>query len=205
VGKLLDELDRLGIADNTIICLWGDHGWHLGDHGMWCKHSNFEQAVRAPLIISAPSFAAAKSDSPVGFIDIYPTLCDLAGLPKPAHLQGLSLVPILKNPKASVREAVLSQYPRGSNGKPVMGYTLRSDRYRYVKWLQMNYEKGERSGRLIGTELYDYEKDPLETVSQAGNPDYQEVVARFESLFKQMNVAQETGRSQQRKHYEQHL
>jgi arylsulfatase A-like enzyme len=210
VGRLLDELDRQGLADNTIICLWGDHGFHLGDHGLWCKHSNFEQATHAPLIISAPGLAASQSSAPVGFIDIYPTMCDLAGLPKPAHLQGLSLAPLMKNSSAQVREAVLSQYPRTSDGKPflreqsgngvdtnrtrlpVMGYTLRSERHRYVKWIQMDYARGERVGQWMEVELYDYQTDPHETVNLARHPRHRDVVERFETIFKQMGVAQHT-------------
>lgn len=194
IGKLLDKLDALGIADNTIVCLWGDHGWHLGDHGMWCKHSNFEQAVRSPLIVAAPGMPrGTKTDAPTGFVDVFPTLCDLAGLTVPAHLEGRSLAPLIADPAGSVREAILSQYPRGIDGGPVMGYTLRDRRYRYVKWLRMNYRKGERAGLLVARELYDYETDPNETVSQAENTDYADVVARFEGIFKRMNVAQHTG------------
>ncbi len=194
VGKLLDKLDALGIADNTIVCLWGDHGWHLGDHAMWCKHSNFEQAVRSPLIIAAPGKPkGGKTDAPTGFVDVFPTLCDLAGLPVPPVLQGKSLVPLMSNPAASVRDAILSQYPRGFDGQPVMGYTLRDRRYRYVKWVQMNYRKGERSGLLVAQELYDYQTDPHETVNQASNTDFAAVVDRFEAILKQMNVAQHTG------------
>jgi arylsulfatase A-like enzyme len=194
VGKLLDKLDELGLADNTIICLWGDHGWHLGDHAMWCKHSNFEQAVRAPLIFSAPGRPGGqRCASPTGFVDIFPTFCELAGLPVPVQLQGKSLVPLLERPKASIREAILSQYPRRIDGRPVMGYTLRDKRYRYVKWIQMDYRRGARSGLLVARELYDYQVDPLETVNQAENTDYAPIVARFEAIFKRMNVARHTG------------
>jgi iduronate 2-sulfatase len=195
VGVLLDKLDELGIADKTVICLWGDHGWHLGDHAMWCKHSNFEQAVRAPLIVASPSRKGGrKTNSPTGFVDVFPTLCDLAGLPIPAHLQGKSLTPPMANPKASVRKAALSQYPRNIDGQPVMGYTLRDERYRYVKWVQLNYRRGERKGLLAGAELYDYEKDPNETVNQANNPEFAAIVARFEGIFTEMGVAQHTGK-----------
>jgi len=195
VGRLLDKLDELGIASKTIVCLWGDHGWHLGDHAMWCKHSNFEQAVRAPLIIAAPGKAGGqKTDAPTGFVDVFPTLCELMALPIPEQLEGKSLVPLLTDPTASVRDAILSQYPRGIDGKPVMGYTLRDRRYRYVKWLQMDFRKGERSGLLVGHELYDYQTDPHETVSQAENVDYADVVARFEAVFARMGVARHTGR-----------
>lgn len=193
IGKVLAKLDELGLTDKTIVCLWGDHGWHLGDHAMWCKHSNFEQAVRAPLIIAAPGRPAGKTSSPTGFIDVFPTLCELASLPIPAQLQGKSLVPVIADPTAKVHPAVLSQYPRAIDGLPAMGYTLRDERYRYVKWLQLNFRAGERQGRLIGHELYDYQTDPNETVNQADNPEFAAIVARFEGIFQDMGVAQHTG------------
>ena len=194
IGKLLDKLDALGIAGNTIVCLWGDHGWHLGDHNLWCKHTNFENATRAPLILAAPGKPRGNACSGLtGHIDVFPTICDLAGLPVPQHLPGKSLSPLLSDPSRSVREAVLSQFPRSIDGKPVMGYALRDQRYRYVKWLQMNYRQGEREGLLVATELYDYDADPLETINLAAHPEQAQTVARFEKLFKQMNVAQHTG------------
>ncbi len=190
IGKVLNKLEELGLADNTIIVLWGDHGWHLGDHGMFCKHTNYEQAVRSPLIFAAPGQKAkgVKSESPSEFVDIFPTLCELAGLPIPGSVEGLSLVPILGNPDAMVHEAALEQYPRNNS---LMGYTLRDKRYRYVKWVKMDYYGGERSGPMDANELYDYEKDPLETVNLAGNPEYREVVANFERIFKKRGIAQE--------------
>ena len=188
VGLVLDRLEELGIADNTIICLWGDHGFHLGDHGLWTKHTNFEQAVRSPMIIAAPKgFKAGKTNSPTEFVDIFPTLCELAGLNVPAQLQGESLVSVMKDPKGSVRFAALGQYSRHG---PSMGYTLRSERYRYVKWLKMNYRKGETTGELIATELYDYQKDPMEKVNVANHAEYKEVVKSFEAEFARRNVAQ---------------
>ncbi|MCM2374753.1 sulfatase-like hydrolase/transferase [Rhodopirellula sp. ICT_H3.1] len=152
IGKVLDQLDELGLADNTIVVLWGDHGWHLGDHGMFCKHTNYEQAVRSPLIIAAPRQKATgvKTDSPSEFVDIFPTLCELVGLPVPESVEGLSLQPILDDPDAMVHEAALEQYPRNPNK---MGYTLRDKRYRYIKWIEMDYYGGERSGPMVANEL----------------------------------------------------
>ncbi len=192
IGKVLAKLDELGLSKNTIVVLWGDHGWHLGDHGMFCKHTNYEQAVKAPLIISAGRGAGgmergAKTVSPSEFVDVFPTLCDLVGLPIPERVEGLSLVPILKNPTATVREASMSQYPRVK----LMGYTLRDKRYRYVKWIENGKDHAARTGPVMATELYDYEKDPHETVNQANNPEYQAVVKNFERLFKERGVAQE--------------
>jgi len=190
IGKVLDKLHALGLDKNTIVVLWGDHGWHLGDHGMFCKHTNYEQAVRSPLIFAAPAQKAKgkTTESPTEFVDIFPTLCDLAGLPIPESCEGKSLLPILGNPEAKVREAALEQFPRGNDK---MGYTLRDKRYRYVKWVKMDYYGGERSGPTAATELYDYEKDPLETVNLAGNPEYKKVVEKFERLFKERGIAQE--------------
>ena len=169
VGRPLDALDESGAADDTIILLWGDHGWHLGDHGWWCKHTNYEQATHAPLIISAPGFPRSeKTQSMTEFVDVYPTLCELTGVPSPDGLQGKSLVPVLKDPKAEVKEFSVSQFPRGK----IMGYALRTPRYRYVEW--------RKNGVVQNIELYDYEKDPLETKSLHNNPEYRSVLRRLE-------------------------
>lgn len=195
VGILLNTLDSLGITDNTIIVLWGDHGWHLGDHNLWCKHSNFEQATRAPLIIAAPGLAKKPTKSPSEFVDIFPTLCDLSGIPVPAHLQGKSLVPLMKNPDASVKTFSVSQYPRsgqtaenerlGYAGTNVMGYSIRTDRYRYTIWMKNGYRSTDpfSAALLVGSELYDYEKDPLEKVNFTGSTSYKKIKA---TLHQQM-------------------
>jgi len=136
VGKLIDALQEAGVADNTVIVLWGDHGWHLGDHGMWCKHTNYEQATRAPLIFYSPRIGKAgnQTKSIVEFVDIYPTLCELAGLPVPKGLQGVSLTPVMEDANVAVKPVAVSQYPRKYEHGYVMGYTLRDRRYRYIEW-----------------------------------------------------------------------
>src|SRR6185436_11159807 len=121
LGKVLDELDRLGFATNTIILLWGDHGWHLGDHGWWCKHTNYEQATRIPLIVSAPGVTKAGTrttnvNALVETVDIYPTLAELAGLPAPDVPQGIdgkSFVSVLRDPSRATKNYVFHVYPRG--------------------------------------------------------------------------------------------
>jgi len=176
VGKLLAELDALGETDNTIIILWGDHGWHLGDHDLWCKHTNFEQATHAPLIIAAPGIQPTKTNSQSEFVDVFPTLCDLAGLPIPTYLDGKSLVPLMKDPKATVKDYSVSQYNRKLNKKQVEGYSVRTKRYRYTEWLadfKANHVYSE--SKIVGKELYDYEKDQLETVSRIDDPEYKSV------------------------------
>jgi arylsulfatase A-like enzyme len=188
VGILLNTLDSLGLRDNTIIVLWGDHGWHLGDHNLWCKHSNFEQATRAPLIISAPGMKPGTTRSLSEFVDIFPTLCDLTGVNIPGHLDGRSLVPLMKNPKASVKEYAVSQYPRsgaaaesqrlGFSDGNVMGYSIRTGRYRYTLWMGGGYRSNQPydEKRIAGRELYDYEKDPQEKENLATDPQYSKVV-----------------------------
>lgn len=188
VGRLLDKLDELGIANNTIICLWGDHGWHLGDHSMWCKHSNFEQAVRVPLIIAAPQMKGKgeKSDSPVGFIDVFPTLCQLSDLPIPKQLQGESLVPILNDPKAMVKEVQMSQYPRFYEGKKYMGYTLRSKTHRYVAWINKDKLKDKNNPNTPDfEELYDYPNDPHEKVNIAKQPESSKLIQYFQGKLQE--------------------
>jgi iduronate 2-sulfatase len=178
LGRLLDELEELGLAENTIVILWGDHGWHLGDHGMWCKHTNYEQATHAPLLISAPGRRSPqRTGALVEFVDIYPTLCDLAGLTKPAHLQGESLVPILDSPGLK-RTAAYQVYPRNPKEiGPLLGQAVRTDRWRYVEWRKAD-------GTAVARELYDMENDPQETVNVADRRDKSDVVNEHAALLK---------------------
>jgi len=184
VGILLDMLDSLGLSKNTIIVLWGDHGWHLGDHNLWCKHTNFEQATHAPLIISSPGINPSTTKSPTEFIDIFPTLCDLSGITVPSHLDGKSLVQVMKNPQVTVKEFSVSQYPRtrnkldterlGWSDGQFMGYSIRTKQYRYTIWLKDSYRsyKPYSKDLVVATELYDYNKDPNETINVANEKEY---------------------------------
>ncbi|ANW96149.1 hypothetical protein AXE80_07595 [Wenyingzhuangia fucanilytica] len=158
LGNILDALENTGQADNTIIVLWGDHGFHLGDHGMWGKHTTMEQAARVPLIFKAPGIKSAKTSSLAEFLDIFPTLCDLAGLETPKHLQGKSLVPVLKCEKKSVRETAITQYKRAG----AYGYSMRTEKYRYTEWVTAD-------GTVRYKDLYDLDNDPNETVNILGN------------------------------------
>ncbi|MCB1065957.1 MAG: sulfatase, partial [Verrucomicrobiae bacterium] len=165
VGRLLDALDQQGLADDTVVVFWGDHGWQLGDHGLWHKHTNFELAARAPLILSAPGFRSAggKCSAPVEFVDVYPTLADVCGLPIPDGLDGASLRPYLESPATPMQKPAISQYPRSSkeHGGQLMGYSVRDERWRATFWRK-------RNGESIGyTELYDEVNDPAETVNLA--------------------------------------
>jgi len=190
VGKLLDELDSLGLRDNTVIVLWGDHGWHLGDHDMWAKHTNFEQATRSPLIVAAPGVAGGKSSSsPVEFVDIFPTLCQLTDIETPSELDGVSLVPVLENSETMVKQFAVSQYRRTTAGQKVEGYALRTKRYRYVEWLEDYKSFAPYSDtKIVARELYDYETDPLETVSLVDSADYSSVVEELHGKLRDFLV-----------------
>jgi arylsulfatase A-like enzyme len=183
VGRLLDALDDLGLAENTIVVLWGDHGWKLGEHNSWAKMTNYEVDTRAPLIVRAAGGRGrgAKIEGLVEFVDIYPTLAELAGLPVPDHVQGISLVPLVEDPDRPWKSAVFSQFLRegiwiAPDGIEYMGYAVRTDRYRYVTWV--NWETGEVAAR----ELYDHETDPGENVNLAGQPEYAGTLAELEQV-----------------------
>lgn len=169
VGRLIKTLEELELSDNTVIVIAGDHGWHLGDHNLWCKHSNFEQATRTPLIIIPPKGKAQLTKTPVDFVDIFPTLCELTGLETPPQLEGTSLVPIMEGADKSGDRFAMSQYPQGKN---VMGYSLRTERYRYTLWLDNSWRSTQPfdAEREVGAELYDYEKDPNETKNLVADP-----------------------------------
>ncbi len=182
IGRVTDELEHLQLSTNTVIVLWGDHGWHLGDHGMWSKHTNYEEATHIPLLIVAPGVTKpeTRTQALVETVDLYPTLCDLAGLPlphKPQPLDGQSLVPILKDPSHKNKDAVFHVFPRNrKRDGAILGCAVRTERYRLVQW--------NKPGAKIETadfELYDYEKDPLETKNLASaQPN---VVNKLEALL----------------------
>jgi len=173
VGKVLAELDRLGIRDNTIIVLWGDHGWKLGEHDAWCKHSDCENDTNGPLIVSAHDMktAGAHTKSLVEYVDIYPTLCDLAGLPLPSHLEGKSFKPLMENPTRVWKSAAFSQYPRANGANPLMGYSMRTDRYRFTVWVSR-----DDHSKIDAIELYDHQVDPQENYSIAKKPENKALV-----------------------------
>ncbi len=167
VGRLLAGLDELGLAKNTVVVLWSDHGWKLGEHNGWCKQTVYEIDTRAPLMIRAPG--AAANGKPcralVEFVDVYPTLCELAGLSVPVSLEGKSLVPLLADAAASVKQAAFSQFPRTHGGRDYMGYAMRTDRYRYVEWFDAV------RGEVVARELYDHASDSEENENVAEHPE----------------------------------
>ncbi|PWU13851.1 MAG: iduronate-2-sulfatase [Verrucomicrobia bacterium] len=175
VGRVLDALERLGLADNTIVVAWGDHGWSLGEHGQWQKQLLFEEVARVPFIIALPK---AKTKGvcvrTVELVDIYPTLAELCGLTPPSNLEGWSLRPLLENPKASWSHPAITQVARHRAGKlEHMGYSVRTERWRYTEW----------DGGAAGAELYDQDKDPHEYRNLAKDPKYAGNVTELKALL----------------------
>lgn len=151
VGLLLDELERNGLADNTIVILWGDHGWNLGEHGMWCKHCNFNTSLNAPLIIKVPGLTKGSvNNSITEFIDIYPTLCELSGIPLPEHLEGQSLVKRLHKPEKTEKDFAVSKFNNG--------ITIIEDNFFYTEWLN-------KKDSTIANMLFDHNVDPDENLN----------------------------------------
>ncbi len=185
IGILLDDLKRRNILDDTIIVLWGDHGFHLGDHTEWCKHSNFEQATRIPFMFAGPGVKKnQKSHHPVNLVDLFPTIFDLAGVQQHTQTDGKSLVPLLDDDNATTvtMDYAYHQYKRG----PKMGYSIRTKRYRYTEWHNDNYRsyKNYATSKIAGRELYDYDTDPLETRNLVKDKNYQKIVRDLKSKLK---------------------
>ncbi len=177
IGRVLDELDRLKLRDNTIIVFWSDHGYHLGEHGLWMKQSCYEESARVPFIIAAPGQKAAGKVSArtVELLDMYPTLADLAGLTPPKNLEGVSVRPLLDDPAAPWTHAAFTQVQRGN----FPGHSVRTERWRYTEWAF-----GEK-----GAELYDHESDPHELNNLANDPKHAATVAEMKALVKKMHPA----------------
>jgi iduronate 2-sulfatase len=176
VGRILDALDRLRLTDNTIVVFLSDHGYHLGEHGQWMKQTLFERSARAPLIVAGPGISSkGRSTSRiVEFLDIYPTLADLADLRPPQGLQGRSLTPLLKNPHAKWDHAALTQVRRGGGASAYMGYSIRTEKWRYTEW-----DNGKR-----GVELYNEVDDPHEDNNLAADVKHQHVVVDMQHLLR---------------------
>jgi arylsulfatase A-like enzyme len=177
MGRVLQELDRLGLRDNTIVVFFGDHGYHLGENGIFTKMTNFELGTHAPLIVSVPGqkTAGKSARALVEFVDIYPTLAELAGLSLPAHLEGTSFAPLLANPAQPWKQAVFSQYLRPGKDK-FMGRSVRTDRWRYTEWTNAKKENA-------GIELYDEQNDPKENVNVAGEAANKAVIAEMAKVL----------------------
>ncbi|MDX1285371.1 MAG: sulfatase [Draconibacterium sp.] len=166
IGNVLDALDNLGLAENTIVILWGDHGWHLGEHDLWCKHCNFEKVLRTPVILRAPGQTKnIKTNALVEYVDVYPSLCELAGLEKPFHLQGKSFVPLVENPNQPWKDEIYCRWGKGE--------TVVTMSHTYTEWLD------DKTGEMTARMMYDLTKDPEETVNISEDKENQDLVAKL--------------------------
>lgn len=172
LGRVLNELDRLGVADRTVVVFFGDHGWHLGEHTHWQKMSLMEESVKAPLIIAFPGSRGAgqASNALVEFVDFYPTLAELCGLEPPENLEGVSLAPLLEDPSTTVKDAAYTQVQWEDR---IFGRTVRTQRYRYIRW------RGDGGGE----ELYDHLNDPREFTNLSQDPDHAAALNRMRALL----------------------
>jgi uncharacterized sulfatase len=173
IGRVLEAVDRFQLWDNTIVVFWSDHGYHLGEHGLWHKQSLFENSAHVPLVIVAPGAKSKGQTCPrtVEFVDLYPTLADLAGLKAPKNLAGKSLRPLLDEPTAKWNKAAFTQVWRSA----FLGHSVRTERYRYIEW-----DDGKE-----GVQLYDYETDPTEQHNLANDPKHVATVTELKSLVRQ--------------------
>ena len=176
IGKLLNTLDELELRENTIVILWGDHGWQLGEHTLWCKHSNFDVAMKVPMIISAPNFEGGlKTNALVEYIDIFPSLCELAGLELPVQLHGRSFVPLMDNPNQDFKDLIYARF--------INGESIKTDKYLYTEWYN---KENEFYGRM----LYDHQTDPNENVNISEFPENEALVDSLSKiLHKEMELA----------------
>ena len=184
IGRILRTLRQSPRFKNAIIILWSDHGWHLGEHSAWGKMTNFEIATRVPLIVSAPHVTPGRTNHITELVDLYPTLCELAKVPKPDHLEGKSLLQVLKQDeltrKSEEKSVALSQYTRFRNR--YMGRAIRTQNHRYVAWFD------QHENRIVARELYDHRVDPDENNNLASSDKHKTTVANFDKqvhrLFK---------------------
>ena len=189
LGRLLAGLEAAGLAENTIVVVWGDHGWKLGEHGSFCKQTNYNVDTRVPLLVRVPGMAGARGlvvERLVELVDLYPSLCDLAGIGIPDNMEGTSFVPLLRDPDRPWKRAAFSQYHQRpkvtTDGKRYMGYSMVTERYHLVEWRTWDNDRKE-AGKLVARELYDNRRDPRENRNLADLPAYadrvQELSARL--------------------------
>ena len=194
IGRLINGLKKLGLYENTVVVIWGDHGWKLGEHNAWCKQTNYEIDTHVPMIISGAKVNAKGKlcHRLTEFVDIYPTLCEMAGLDVPDYLHGVSVTPLLDDPEIQWKTAVFSQFLQGRfgrmhkdhEGKEYMGYAIRTDQFRYVEWFEWNKKEGIK-GKYLNNELFDHYVDPQENNNIANKIEYKNII---QSLSQQLNM-----------------
>jgi iduronate 2-sulfatase len=191
VGKLLNRLDELGLRENTLIVLWGDHGFHLGEKALWAKSTNFELSAHAPLIITAPGAASSgvTTDAIVESLDIYPTIIDLVGISPEGDLSGRSLKPLLEDPESEWVNVAFNQFARpygaaigGRAPLTHMGYSVRVDSWRYTTWYNVD------TGDFEYPELYSFHESSIPSVNVAGYPEYSEIESKLHYMVQQYQV-----------------
>ena len=180
VGRLLTTLEQTGLAKNTVVMLWGDHGWHLGENGTWGKHTNLEWGTHSPLVLRVPGQPnpGRATDGLVEFVDVYPTLAEACALSIPEHCEGTSLMPLVRKPSARWKDAAFSQFRKTITGVPCMGYTMRVDKFRYTEW-----RSRKDLTRVVARELYDHRHSHDENENVLNAPGYAEIA---EAMAKKM-------------------
>lgn len=182
LGKLMKGLAELGLDKNTIVVVWGDHGWKLGEHGSWCKQTNYNIDTRVPLLIRVPGAAGqgSKCNGLVELVDLYPTLCDVAEIPIPDDMEGTSLKPLLSDSKQDWKSAAFSQFHRAPritpDGGRYMGFSMVTTRYHYVQWRNWDHVKGVAEKEIVAQELYDLEFDPQENTNIANLENHKQLI-----------------------------
>ena len=181
-------MKQLGIYENTIIVVWGDHGWKLGNHNSWGKMTNYNIDLKVPIIIRSPEQKnrGAQTHAITELVDLFPTICELAGIDVPDYMQGTSMVPLMENPNRKWKGAAFSQFHRrpkvSADGKRYMGYSINTEAYHYIEWYTWNHKTGTK-GELTNTELYDRNKDPYETKNLAQEAELVEVKKELSDLL----------------------
>ncbi|MEP2280950.1 sulfatase [Maribacter sp.] len=189
VGSLIAHLKEIGLYDNTVIILWGDHGWKLGDHNSWGKMTNYNIDLQVPMIIRYPNQEnrGAQTFEITELVDMFPSLCEIAGIEVPSYMQGTSFLPLIKDPKRSWKSAAFSQFHRrpkvSADGNRYMGYSINTKEYHYIEWYTWDPKTGTK-GELTGKELFDRINDPHETVNIAGNKELSEVTITLSKQLK---------------------
>jgi arylsulfatase A-like enzyme len=193
IGRLLSTLERTGLAQNTVVVLWGDHGWHLGENGTWGKHTNLEWGTHSPLLLRVPGQpnAGVATEGLAEFVDVYATLAEACGLPVPEHCEGTSLMPLVRKPSRPWKSAAFSQFRRNINRVPCMGYTMRTDKFRYTEW-----RNRKNPTRVVARELYDHRRNRDENENVAGKTEYAKTV---EELAARMKAGWKAARPVQRR------
>ncbi|MBC8352052.1 MAG: sulfatase [Planctomycetes bacterium] len=174
IGLLLDELERLQLNESTIVVLWSDHGWHLGEHASWGKMTNYEFDTQVPFIIAAPGVKPNRTRSIVELVDLYPTLCDLCQLEPPIGLDGRSIVSALREPNVLPAKPAFSQFTRF---RKYMGRAVRTERHRYVRWTTL------ADNSVAARELYDHQVDAGETINLAGRAEHRAIIQELDALL----------------------